>query len=258
MRESLVPPFTHSNAFGSRIASAHWEQSSAKVLETFIRLTGASVSEGRLWSRGALDADALSVELTLRLAGDGAALVGADAASGVALWFAAASTHTPRLAEAFASPVLGDAATKDELSAIGVVFTAEGAQIVVQTTAGVVGIIGTCRTTLRFDAAKRSYNALSSPRVARLELATGAHNETALAGYVRLTLIKNPKVGRRKAAVLCDERVFVDALRDRAWLRSARVGLEATAPLSVDPETPSPPRADRRHQDLGFLNCIGL
>jgi hypothetical protein len=30
--------------------------------------------------------------------------------------------------------------------------------------------------------------------------------------------------------VLCDERVFVDQLRDQAWLRAARVGLAAAAP----------------------------
>ena len=130
MRESLVPPFTHSNAFGSRIASAHWEQPSARVFETFIRLTGAGVSEGRLWSREALGADALSVELTLRLAGDGAAPVGTGEASGLGLWFATIASGTPRLAQAFAAPMFDDTAAIDVLSAVGVVFTAEGAQIV--------------------------------------------------------------------------------------------------------------------------------
>lgn len=184
MRESLVPPYTHSNAFGSRVASAHWEQS-ARVFETFIRLTGASVFEGRMWSREALDADALSVELTLRLAGDGAAPVGVSSASGVGLWFAAVASDTPQLVKAFAAPALGHAAmASDPLSAIGVVFAAEGAQIVpkkqrpphrrrceyslrstqvVQTSGGAIGVIGTCRAALRFDTAKPSYNVRSPP-----------------------------------------------------------------------------------------------
>lgn len=183
MRESLVPPFTHSNAFGSRVASAHWEKSSARVLETFIRLTGASESEGRMWSRETLNADALSVELTLRLAGDGAAPIGAGSVSGVGLWFAAAASDAPQLVEAFAAPALVDTAVSASvLSAIGVVFAAEGAQIVsrkqcpymhgdagtcgtqVQTAGGVISVIGTCRAALRFDTAKQSYDVC--PRVA--------------------------------------------------------------------------------------------
>lgn len=164
MRESLVPPFTHSNAFGSRVASAHWEKSSARVLETFIRLTGASESEGRMWSRETLNADALSVELTLRLAGDGAAPIGAGSVSGVGLWFAAAASDAPQLVEAFAAPALVDTAVSASvLSAIGVVFAAEGAQIV-QTAGGVISVIGTCRAALRFDTAKQSYDVC--PRVA--------------------------------------------------------------------------------------------
>ena len=86
MRESLVPPFKHSNAYGARVASAHWEQSDARVLESFIRLTGSGEVDGRLWSMEALGASSLSLELTLRHAGEGPATSDPATAAGLGLW----------------------------------------------------------------------------------------------------------------------------------------------------------------------------
>jgi hypothetical protein len=162
----------------------------------------------------------------------------------VALWFAPGG-EAPTLASAFAAPpfVYEDTTEAPEaLRAVGVAFGPSGARVVTASNSGRVATVGTCAAALRFDSSSNGYDAVRSARVARLELAAGqtsvdddgAHGEAGglvtSPGYARLTIVKNPKPGKKKAAVLCDERVFVDQLRDQAWLRAARVGLAAAAP----------------------------
>ena len=164
MRESLVPPFKHSNAYGSRVASAHWDQGDARVLESFIRLTGGDDRAGRLWSLEPLGADALSLELSLRLAGEGPAGVDSADAAGLALWFAPGG-EAPTLASAFAAPpfVYEDTTEAPEaLRAVGVAFGPSGARVVTASSSGRVATVGTCAAALRFDSSSNGYDAVRS------------------------------------------------------------------------------------------------
>ena len=111
-----------------------------------------------------LGADALSLELSLRLAGEGPAGVDAADAAGLALWFAPGG-EAPTLASAFTAPpfVYEDTTEAPEaLRAVGVAFGPSGARVVTASNSGRVATVGTCAAALRFDSSSNGYDAVRS------------------------------------------------------------------------------------------------
>mmetsp|Transcript_5220 Transcript_5220/g.15482 ORF Transcript_5220/g.15482 Transcript_5220/m.15482 type:complete len:220 (-) Transcript_5220:825-1484(-) len=130
LRESLVPPFSHSDASGRRVASAHWDQDAgARTHVHFVRLVGGSSPASSLWTVEPLGEAALSAELALRLAGDGPGAVAAVGAAAVGLWFAENADASPGLVAALAA-LPGVEVSTGGLVAVGIVFAADGARII--------------------------------------------------------------------------------------------------------------------------------
>ena len=244
MRESLAAPFVHSNELGDRQASPLWELSGgARVWEHFVRLTGGAARRGALWSRVPLGEVAVVGELALRVQGEGAAPVDPARAAGLALWVARRPEDAPSLEAAFrAAPLVDDARVVPDAAAVGVVLSAGAARVVVRDDRGVVGVAGSCRCDLRTRTAPGADLARAT-RTVRLEVVAGApllENGEAFPqpGFARLTVVAARRPGQRRAATLCDFRVDLDALHDRAWMRAARLGLAAAAPAPDPADAP--------------------
>jgi len=125
----------------------------------------------------------------------------------------------------------------DDVDAFGVAFFADVAKVVARRAAtGEVVSLGACRAKLRQDASRPGFDALRAARTVRFEMAAGEHGagEGKGSGYARLS-IKARQGKRKKAALLCDVRVFdLSVLRNRTWLQSARLGLVSRTPQNVD------------------------
>ena len=87
---SLDPPFRHSDENGTRVPSVEWETVGGVVTyDSFMRLTGAGAAAesarereaGAAWTRALLDVEGVSLELAMRITGDGPAKVRPDLVS---------------------------------------------------------------------------------------------------------------------------------------------------------------------------------
>lgn len=256
MRESLAAPYVHSDASGARAASPHWAlHHQARVWEHFVRLTGGASRRGALWAREPLNEVAIVSELTLRVQGEGAAPLEPGRAAGLALWLARRQGDAPSLEAAFrAAPLVEDEARVHNAVAVGMVLSATEARVVVKDDRGVVAVAGRCRCDLR-TRAQPGADLARAARTARLEVVAGAplveEGEVfPQPGFARLTIVAARWPGQRRVATLCDFRVDLDALHDRAWMRGTRLGLEAGHPAPDPRDAPGEDQGPPDRQDV--------